>query len=304
MKQNKRILLIARAKTDEAKERAALFAGRVQDSLTSDIQVDNCEITELFFEVSYDKVAIYHPEKGFDLRDFDLVVIRHIGKMAVEASAITQYCDFYNIKYSDKYLNRRLLDNKISTEFLLWFNGVKDHPHTFYGDLVEMKRRFNEFGGKAILKDDQGSKGRLNFLVTSVEQIQQIQDQYPDTQFLLQEFIPNDGDLRVLVLNDRPALVINRQSDGISHLNNTSQGGKATILPLESVNPAILDISVQAAKITNLQVAGVDVMLDSRNSRIYLLEVNNAPQVSSGTFVSEKTNAYAKMLKEMLRDSE
>lgn len=299
----KKILLIARATSQDSIDKADDFARRIQQQLIDEIQIENCEISELFFELSRDKVAIYHPQKGFDLREFDLVVIRHIGKMAVEAHAITQYCEFYNIKYTDQYLNRLLLDNKISTEFLLWFNGVKNHPHSFYGDLTELKRRFAELGDKAILKDNQGSKGRLNFFVTSVDQIQQIHDQYPGVRFVLQEFIPNDGDLRVLILNDRPALVISRQSDGSSHLNNTSQGGKATILPLESIAPEIIELSLQAAQITKLQVAGVDVVLDKRNGDIYLLEVNNAPQVSSGSFTEEKAVQYAAMLKEMVNDN-
>lgn len=299
----KKILLIARAVSQASIEKADDFARRIQQQLVDEVQIEHCEISELFFELSRDQVAIYHPQKGFDLRDFDLVVIRHIGKMAVEAHAITQYCEFYKIKYTDQYLNRLLLDNKISTEFLLWFNGVKNHPRTFYGALPELKRRFAELGDRAILKDNQGSKGRLNFLVTSVEQIQQIHDQHPGVRFVLQEFIPNDGDLRVLILNDRPALVISRQSDGRSHLNNTSQGGKATILPLTSVAPEIVRLSIRVAQIAKLQVAGVDVMLDQRNGDIYLLEVNNAPQISSGSFTEEKAVEYAIMLKELINDN-
>ncbi|MDO4872405.1 MAG: hypothetical protein Q4A27_03225 [bacterium] len=292
----KKILLIARARNESAKEKAEDFAIRVGKHLNEDFQIETCEISELFFELNKEKVAIYHPEKQFDLHDFDLVIIRHIGKMAVEAHAITAYCEFFGIKYTDKYLNRLLLDNKMSTEFALWFSGVKNWPHTFYGNLDEMKRRFGEFGGKAILKDNEGSKGRLNFLVKSVEEIQQIQDENPDVRFVLQEFIPNNSDLRVLVLGDEVSMVIERKSGGDSHLNNTSQGGRAQILPFESVSKEILEISKKAAKFTKLQVAGVDVMLDSRNGDIYLLEVNNAPQISSGSFMEEKAEKYAKFL--------
>ena len=293
----RRVLLITSAKTRSAKESAEVFANRIREKIGKEIRVEIGEISELFFEISKEKVAIYHPKKGFDLKDFDLVVIRHIGKMTVEAHAITQYCENFGIKYTDECLNRLLLDNKISTQFLLWFAGVKNWPHTFYGNLTEMKRRFNEFGGKAILKDNEGSKGRLNFLVESIDEIQKIHDENPDTRFVLQEFIPNNGDLRVLILGDKPALVIGRKSGGDSHLNNTSQGGSSEIIPLKTVSDEILEISKMAAKITKLQVAGVDIMTDSRNNDIYLLEVNNAPQISSGSFVEEKTEEYIKMIK-------
>ena len=300
MKNKKRILLIARAVSKESKDKAEGFADRVQNSIGEDVEIECCEISELFFELSTRVINIYHPQKKFDLRDFDLVVIRHIVKMANEAQTIVQYCEYFGIRYTDEYLNRLMLDSKMSTQFLLWFNGIKNWPHTFYGNIDEMIRRFPEFGGKAIMKDNEGSKGRLNFLVESVAEIRDIQKQHPDKRFVLQEFIPNSGDLRVLVFNGKPALVIERKGIDGSHLNNTSQGGAAQIVSIESISSEVIDICIKAASASRLQVAGVDVMFDSTNSRPYLLEVNNAPQVSSGAFQDEKVEKYSEMLLEMV----
>ena len=77
----------------------------------------------------------------------------------------------------------------------------------------------------------------------------------------------------------------------------------AEVLSLESVSQDILEISKKAAKIIKLQVAGVDVMIDSRSGAVYLLEVNNAPQVSSGSFVDVKTEKYADFLERELKYS-
>lgn len=299
----KKILLLTPSKTSIAREKAENFANGVRKHLGSDFSVEVSGISDLFFELSQDKIAIYDTKKKFDLRDFDLVVIRYISGMMAEAHAIAAYCDFFNIKYTDKYLNRLLPDNKMSTQFALWIGGVKAWPHTFYGELSEMKRRFAEFGSQAILKDNEGSKGRLNFLVKSPEEIQKIHDDNPGVKFVLQEFIPNDGDLRILVFGDKPVMAINRKANTSSHLNNTSQGGLAEVLSLESVSQDILEISKKAAKIIKLQVAGVDVMIDSRSGAVYLLEVNNAPQVSSGSFVDVKTEKYADFLERELKYS-
>lgn len=296
----KRILLIARARTSAALGRADAFAERVRKYVGDNIDIETCEISELFFEMSSGKVAIYHPGKKFNLRDFDLVVIRHIGKYWVEAHAITRYCEHFGIRYTDEYLNRLLLDNKISTQFVLWFAGIKNWPHTFYGNQAEMKRRFHELGGPAILKDNEGSKGRLNFLVSSPEELDDIHAQHPDTQFVLQECIPNSGDFRVLVLNDTPALVIKRSSQGDSHLNNTSQGGRAEIVPQEFLSGEVTEACVAAARAVKLQVAGVDVMFDDRDGAVYFLEINNAPQISSGSFIEEKAAVYGQMLEDMV----
>lgn len=296
----KRVLLIARARTDEAKDRAVAFAGKIQSHMDSDIEIENCEISELFFELSRDKVAIYHPEKNFDLHDFDLVVIRHIGNCSVEAHAITQYCEHFHIPYTDRYLNRLLLDNKVSTQFTLWFAGIKDWPHTFYGNQREMRRRFHELGNRAILKDNEGSRGRLNFLVSSADEVDSIHAEHPDVRFVLQECIPNSGDFRVLVFDNKPALVIKRVGVGDSHLNNTSQCGDARIVPVESLPEVVVEACVVAARTVKLQVAGVDVMFDDRDGSAYFLEINNAPQISTGSFTEEKAVEYSRMLEGML----
>lgn len=296
----KKVLLIARAKTEESKQKADAFADKVRRKLEGLAWVENCEISELFFEIDNDHMSIYHPQKRFDIREFDLVIIRHIGAFSIEAHAITLYCEHFGIRYTDTYLNRLLLDNKVSTEFLLWVNDIKRLPRTFYGPTEELVRRLPELGERAIFKDNEGSKGRLNFVVHSGEDIWNIVNDNPGVHFLLQEFIPNDGDLRVLIMNDRPVMVIKRTSDGSSHLNNTSQGGQAEVLDNETIDGQILDISIKSAQVTKLQVAGVDIVTSKDTGEFYILEINNAPQVSSGSFQEEKSNAYVEMIKDLL----
>ena len=296
----KKVLLIARARTDRTKELAETFADRLRKYTEDDISIETCEISELFFELTPEKTSIYHPQKGFDLKDFDLVVLRHVGSKWVQAHAITVYCQSKSVRYTDTYLNRPLLDNKLSTQFQLWSEGITRWPHTMYGPAEELARRLPELGEKAVLKDNEGSKGRLNFVVSSPEQILELTAEYPDKSFVLQEFIPNDSDLRVLVFNDKPVMAIRRSGNSDSHLNNTSQGGSAEIIPLEELDSAILDISVKAAQHSKLQVAGVDVVLNSQTGEMYLLEVNNAPQISSGSYLEEKAELYAGFIKDML----
>lgn len=105
----------------------------------------------------------------------------------------------------------------------------------------------------------------------------------------------------MLVFDGTASLVIRRIGDGSSHLNNTSQGGAAEIVPLDEVKPHVLEVAERAAKLLRLQVAGVDVMFDERTGEAYFIEVNNAPQISSGSFTDEKASLYAKMIRSMIR---
>ncbi len=295
--------MITGARTPRSVELADGFADKIRHLVSDDVIIENCEISELFFELDAESVAIYHPKKEYDIREFDLVIVRFVGEYLVEAHAVAVYCETFGIQYTDTYFNRLLLD-KLSAQFALWFDGIRNWPRTMYGPVEEMKRRLPEFGEKAVLKDNKGSKGRLNFVVFSPEQLQLIIDENPGIFFVLQEYIPNKGDLRVLVLDEVASLVIRRTGNGSSHLNNTSQGGVAEIVPLNDIEPDILRIAERAAKLLKLQVAGVDVMYDERTNEPYLLEVNNAPQISSGSFIDEKADLYANMIQSMLQDED
>ena len=299
----KKVLLITGARTPRSVELADGFADKIRHLVSDDVIIENCEISELFFELDAESIAIYHPKKEYDIREFDLVIVRFVGEYLVEAHAVAVYCETFGIQYTDTYFNRLLLD-KLSAQFALWFDGIRNWPRTMYGPVEEMKRRLPEFGEKAVLKDNKGSKGRLNFVVFSPEQLQLIIDENPGIFFVLQEYIPNKGDLRVLVLDEVASLVIRRTGNGSSHLNNTSQGGVAEIVPLNDIEPDILRIAERAAKLLKLQVAGVDVMYDERTNEPYLLEVNNAPQISSGSFIDEKADLYANMIQSMLQDED
>ena len=295
--------MITGARTPRSVELADGFADKIRHLVSDDVIIENCEISELFFELDAESVAIYHPKKEYDIREFDLVIVRFVGEYLVEAHAVAVYCETFGIQYTDTYFNRLLLD-KLSAQFALWFDGIRNWPRTMYGPVEEMKRRLPEFGEKAVLKDNKGSKGRLNFVVFSPEQLQLIIDENPGIFFVLQEYIPNKGDLRVLVLDEVASLVIRRTGNGSSHLNNTSQGGVAEIVPLNDIEPGILRMAERAAKLLKLQVAGVDVMYDERTNEPYLLEVNNAPQISSGSFIDEKADLYANMIQSMLQDED
>lgn len=295
----KRVLLIERSATSHSRQKAISFASLIQSQLNHAAAVENCEIGELFFELDREKIAIYHPTKSFDLRDFDLVIVRNTHEMLAEANAIAEYCEYYKIKYTDTYLKRWITD-KFSTQLSLWCSGTKNWPRTFYGNPKELRRRMGELGETIIMKNNRGSKGMLNFSISTQDDFDRILREHPDTRFMLQEFIPNDGDLRILVFNYRATLVIKRKGTKGSHLNNTSQGGSAEIIPLSDLSMRTLKLAEKTAKLSKLEVAGVDVMFEQGTNREYLLEINNAPQISSGSFTHEKAEKYADMIQELL----
>lgn len=292
----KKVLLLYRAQP-ASKPKAINFAKKIDELVGSDITVATAEIGELLFEVGTNYAHITHPAQKLDVKDFDVVIIRHIGALDAEAHAVAVYCRKYGITCVDSYLDR-IIDDKLSAAYEHWLAGA-NLPRTFYGPIEEVAKQVSKLGGKAILKDNRGHKGKLNFVVTSAGEVLEIARANEGVRFVLQEFIPNDGDYRVLVFNYKPVLAIKRMAGTGSHLNNTSQGGLAELVPLEKLDPQIIDMAVKVSRAEGLEVSGVDAIVDKNTGRFYILEVNHAPQISSGSFPEEKAVAYAKFVEEL-----
>jgi glutathione synthase/RimK-type ligase-like ATP-grasp enzyme len=78
---------------------------------------------------------------------------------------------------------------------------------------------------------------------------------------------------------DNPPLIFRRTGAADSHLNNTSQGGRADLVgdfPTEA-----LETARKAAVLSGREIAGVDILFD-RQGKHYVLEVNETPAIVSG----------------------
>ncbi len=171
-------------------------------------------------------------------------------------------------------------------------------PRHFVSDYESVAQKL---GVPFIFKSTDGSGGKENYLVRSQADVEAALHEYPDLHFVAQQFIENDSDLRVLIVDSAIELVIHRQRVGESHLNNTSQGGNATLMAVEDLVPEHQALALQSAKLMGREVAGVDLMFESGSGDPYVLEVNASPQIGSGAFMEEKLQIYSNYFKNMLK---
>jgi len=184
----------------------------------------------------------------------------------------------------------------------LWFlfeymkNQTVSH-HNFFDSVNaggSLQRRAGKFVKKTmiakpmfdfpvIIKGSGGDRGTRVFKADDLEQLEILVRELRKTEteegrrYMLQEYIPNDGDYRVLVLGKKVLGVMKRSSQSTSEFkNNYSVGGKVEVgnLPQE-----ILDLAVRAAQVCGLAVAGVDVAFrDFDMKKPVIWEVNKGPQ--------------------------
>lgn len=190
------------------------------------------------------------------------------------------------IKLSDKNIN---LPNSVFMRSKYWLKLIKDN-----GDLP--------FDFPFIFKLINGSGGGDNYFIKSPKQLKRIIESNPERLFVAQEYIPNTHDFRVIMINGEVKLVIKRSRlDGNTHVNNTSQGAKGELISVSNIDKQIINLAIKAAKAAQRQsFCGADVIRNSRTGKYYVLEVNKAPQIETGTNTKEKvvllTDYFSKKL--------
>lgn len=111
----------------------------------------------------------------------------------------------------------------------------------------------------AIMKSVSGHGGEQVFLLEDKDdpQYKKILKENPDLKFIYQEFVHNDGDVRVYVLNHKVVVGIKRKNP-YNYRNNFSLGGNVSIYQL---NEEMEEAAIKVADLLNADFIGVDFLL-------------------------------------------
>ncbi len=123
-----------------------------------------------------------------------------------------------------------------------------------YGDLTKLKEVLEERKEKAKIKG---------------EKIPMIRG------FLVQEYIENDGDYRVMTVGYKCIGGFKRQVKEEKLILNKSQGNS---IGLREIPEAVVRTAEAAAEALGVEVAGTDIVIGKKTGEVYIIEVNEAPQ--------------------------
>ena len=273
----------------------------IANGLDGSVSVEVAIFSEFVFVANGDQTTVYHAHKNYDIADFDLVVFRRVGDEIEKAISAAHYLQSKNVRFTDEYLLTQG-KGKLAGVFMRTAHNLPV-PKTFFAAAEVFSQSFQKtqpFAYPFVLKADNGSKGRDNYLIEDADMLERVLVKSRGLDMVAQEFIHNSGDYRILVLNGKVELVIHRKGAEGSHLNNTSQGGAATLVDATELPKGAAADAIRAAALERLQVAGADIVVDSRDGKYYFLEVNRAPQLATGAFVEEKIDVYTGMIRAML----
>ena len=155
-----------------------------------------------------------------------------------------------------------VLTNKTANDKYLNYEILKEN------NLPYIETNLDNSKFPCIMKSVSGHGGQEVFFVNDVEQVNQIKEEHPNLKFIYQDFLENDGDVRIYMLNGEMIVAIKRKSDK-DYRNNYSLGGE-----VELYNPSqeMVDSAVKIAKLLKADFIGVDFLLTKDGYKIIEIE--------------------------------
>lgn len=204
------------------------------------------------------------PRMGAGTTYFGLAVIRHMERLGVQV--INSSNSIETVK------------DKLYTQQILAQSGLPV-PKTMLAKIpINIDVIEKQLGFPVVVKTLSGAKGVGVYLCETPAHLKHLMDFIEATDskinIILQEFIATSHgrDLRVFVVGGRVVACMQRSSADGDFRANYSRGGNAVAHP---ISPEIEWLALEATRILDLDIAGVDLLFDHNHFKI--CEVNSSP---------------------------
>lgn len=248
------------------------------------VELDLVSYNNVCFETETGKISL----RGKNVNDYDVLFFRTTGKHWEEVDLIINSIEREDIVVVDPLVKfgKPSYACKAWQMLKLKEAGI-DIPKSIYGSLWYLYEKMGEsipaFNFPIIVKGSGGDRGTRVFKANNLEELEKLVRDLRKTEteegrrYLLQEYIENDGDFRVLILGEKVLGVMKRARVSKDEFrNNYSAGGTVEVADLPE---EVKQLAVKAAKICGLAVAGVDVAFrDFDMKKPVIWEVNKGPQ--------------------------
>ncbi len=252
---------------DEAVRRGHTFESRSVRSVNSSMGSENVQFRAA----------------ELDMSEFDLI---HVGSLERNRWSTMTALGYLRKNHNCTIVDGRLVNtyqdelSALNRYLLQHENGIRFPFSVSFKDTGSIADLLPSLQFPVVVKTSDSKKGRGVYLAKDFDAVcdfvkeQNLRD--PNIGFILREFIPNDGDFRVNVIDGRAIGTLKRTPQKGEFRANASLGG--TMTNASDAERAIVDdVAVKIAGLGKYDIAGVDVMIHKHTCQPYILEVNRAP---------------------------
>jgi len=227
-----------------------------------------------------------------DMKDFDGWYFRSVGSELEWSKLLQLYAKKHKVPVVDEYLLTEgpLRRFKSVMSWQLAEAGVLYPKSAYVESLKDLEKELKVWKLPAIVKLSAGGRhGMGTFWVRELDDLEKLKHVLEGRKekaklgnkkvpifrgYLIQEYIKNDGDFRVMTIGYKCVGGFKRQVKEEKLILNKSMGKSQRIdLPTDVVITA-----EKAAKVLGVEVAGTDLVRSVETGKVYIVEVNEAPQ--------------------------
>lgn len=243
-------------------------------------KTDNCSSYDLIIKT---EKGIFLPQvKDLKLEEYDLIYLLTVGKRKWEWYVA---CDFLKRNYGVEIVEAKFVGDNSSIYHTSTAElpkqvelGINFPKTTVIVSPKNLEKVLKDFEYPVIIKNNYQQRGLGVYKAGLFEEAKEIvAEDKESNSFMIREFIPNEGDIRIFVVGFKAIAAMRRIPPEDDFRSNISRGAKAEPYELNE-NPEIKTIAERVAKMNSTQIAGVDVMLHKETKVPYILEINRSPQ--------------------------
>jgi len=233
------------------------------------------DVLRCYMNVTSHNPTIHY--KGEELTEFDAVIPRIGASVTFYGTAVLRQFEMMGVYPLNESVAIARARDKLRSLQLLSRKGIGlpitgfAHAPDDVRDLIKMVG-----GAPLVIKLLEGTQGIGVVLAETQQAAESVVQAFMGLQanILVQEYIKEAGgaDIRCFVMGDKVVASMKRQAKPGEFRSNLHRGGTAS---LTRITPEERSIAVRAARITGLNVAGVDLLRSNHGSVV--MEVNSSP---------------------------
>jgi ribosomal protein S6--L-glutamate ligase len=233
------------------------------------------DVLRCYMNVTSHKPTIHY--KGEELTEFDAVIPRIGASVTFYGTAVLRQFEMMGVYPLNESVAIARARDKLRSLQLLSRKGIGlpitgfAHAPDDVQDLIKMVG-----GAPLVIKLLEGTQGIGVVLAETEQAAESVVQAFMGLKvnILVQEYIQEAGgaDIRCFVIGDKVVASMKRQARPGEFRSNLHRGGTASLI---RITPEERSTAVRAARITGLNVAGVDLLRSNHGSVV--MEVNSSP---------------------------
>ena len=231
---------------------------------------------------------IYRTKSGFyingvNLKEYNFVLFGLISKRTTLVKLVVNYLNLNKVPYMS-YGTYVEYDNKAYEFDLIESLGYPYIPSVMTSKLNKnILSEIEGFKYPVIVKGVTGARGEDVHKADNELELQNLFN-WGNGLKLIQKFVPNDGDYRVIVIKNKVEVVVKRKSTKSDEFrNNLAMGGTAEKgeLPTD-----VISMCEDVSSHLHCDIVGFDIIQDMTTKEYYIMETNAGPHFATFAVVS------------------